>query len=86
MKGNKMNKKEKEVLQTIKDYLSEGEEYRSKRFIFENDQYIYSNERSEEFNSEFSKLELEINWTPSRYESDYEYNRQMDRISDDPWR
>ena len=81
-----MNKKEKKILETIKDYLSEGEEYRAKRFIFENDQHIYSNEKSEQFNSEFSKLELEINWTPSRYESDYEYNRQMDRISDDPWR
>jgi len=79
-----MNKKEKEILQTIKDYLSEGEEYRAKKFIFENDQYIYIDERSEQFKSEFSKLELEIDWTPSRYESDYEYNRQMDRVSDDP--
>ncbi len=81
-----MNKKEKQILETIKDYLLEGEEYRAKRFIFENDKYIYDENRDKQFNSEFSKLELEINWTPSRYESDYEYNRQMDRISDDPWR
>ena len=79
-----MNKKEKEILQTIKDYLSEGEEYRAKQFIFENDDYINFQKRNEQFNLEFSKLELEIDWTPSKYESDYEYNRQMDRISDDP--
>jgi hypothetical protein len=81
-----MNKKEKQLIETIKDYLSEGEEYRAKKFIFENDKYIYCDERCEQFNFEFNKLELEIDWTPHRYESDYEYNRQMDRVSDDPWK
>jgi len=81
-----MDEKEKKLLETIKDYLSEGEEYRAKKFIFKNDKYIYMNERSEQFRNEFNDLQLKIDWTPSRYESDYEYNRQMDRVSDDPWK
>ena len=81
-----MNKKEKEILEIIKSNLLEGEEYRAKRFIFENDKFIFSNKRSEQFDFEFGKLEQEIDWTPARYESDYEYNKQMDRVSDDPWR
>jgi len=79
-----MNKKEKEILQTIKYYLSEGEEYRAKQFIFENDDYINFQKRNEQFKSEFSNLELEIDWTPPKYESDFEYNRQINRTSDDP--
>jgi len=39
-KENKMDEKEKKLLETIKDYLSEGEEYRAKKFIFKNDKYI----------------------------------------------
>ena len=80
-----MNKKEKQILEVIKNNLLEGEEYRAKQFIFENDKFIFSNKRSEQFDFEFGKLEQEIDWTPSRYESDYEYNQQMDRVSDDPW-
>jgi hypothetical protein len=42
--------------------------------------------RSKQFDEEYARLECEIDWTPSQYETDYEYNRQMDRISDDPWK
>jgi hypothetical protein len=80
-----MNKKEKQILEVIKNNLLEGEEYRAKQFIFENDKFIFSDKRSEQFDFEFGKLEQEIDWTPSRYESDYEYNQQMDRVSNDPW-
>ena len=80
-----MNKKEKQILEVIKNNLLEGEEYRAKQFIFENDKFIFSDKRSEQFDFEFGKLEQEIDWTPSRYESDYEYNQQMDKVSDDPW-
>ena len=80
-----MNKKEKQILEVIKNNLLEGEEYRAKQFIFENDKFIFSDKRSEQFDFEFGKLEQEIDWTPPRYESDYEYNQQMDRVSDDPW-
>jgi hypothetical protein len=29
-------------------------------------------------------LECEIDWTPNRYESDYDYNRQEEMMSDNP--
>jgi len=80
-----MNKKEKEILEIIKNYLLEGEEYRAKKFILQNDKYIYIDKRSDQFAFEFGRLEQEIDWTPSRYETDFEYNRQMDRVSDDPF-
>jgi len=32
-----MDEKEKKLLETIKDYLSEGEKYRAKKFIFKNE-------------------------------------------------
>jgi len=80
-----MNKKEKEILEIIKNNLLEGEEYRAKRFILQNDKFIFSDKRTDQFAFELGRLEQEIDWTPSRYETDFEYNQQMDRVSDDPW-
>jgi hypothetical protein len=80
-----MNKKETQIIKTIKNYLIEGEEYKAKNFAFEYMDYIQDT-RSKQFDEEYARLECEIDWTPSQYETDYEYNRQMDRISDDPWK
>ena len=78
-----MDKKEKKIISIIKDYLLEGEEYKAKKYAIEYLDYIQDG-RSKDFDKEYEKLESQIDWTPGLYESDYDYNIQENRVSDNP--
>jgi hypothetical protein len=79
----KMNKKEREIITVIQSYLLEGEGFRAKRYALDHMDYIQDS-RSKDFDDAYAKLECEIDWTPNRYESDYDYNRQEEMMSDNP--
>jgi hypothetical protein len=82
-KEKKMNKKEREIITVIQSYLLEGEGFRAKRYALDHMDYIQDS-RSKDFDDAYAKLECEIDWTPNRYESDYDYNRQEEMMSDNP--
>jgi hypothetical protein len=77
-----MNKKEKEIITTIQNYLLEGN-LRAKTYAIEHMDYIQDS-RSKDFDEAYAKLESQIDWTPNRYEFDYDYNRQEEMMSDNP--
>ena len=78
-----MNKKEREIITVIQSYLLEGEGFRAKRYALDHMDYIQDS-RSKDLDDAYAKLECEIDWTPNRYESDYDYNRQEEMMSDNP--
>jgi hypothetical protein len=81
--------KEREIITVIQSYLvfaiQKDSHERTKRYKLNYDEIIFRiQDYEKDFDNAYAKLECEIDWTPNRYESDYDYNRQEEMMSDNP--
>lgn len=78
-----MNKKEKFLIECLEQDIKDNNFESAKYIIKNNDRYIFSSKRSDEFNKNFNLLNNQIEWNGIS-EENLDYYNQENKISDDP--